>query len=44
MLLTEQEKLREFISTAVEKHDRQRSALLPILWAIQEGVASENGK
>ena len=43
MLLTEQEKLREFISTVVGKYDRQRSALLPILWAIQEeyGYVSE---
>ena len=43
MLLTEQEKLREFISTVVGKYDRQRSALLPILRAIQEeyGYVSE---
>ncbi|MBB6054725.1 NAD(P)H-dependent oxidoreductase subunit E [Tolumonas osonensis] len=43
-MLSEQEESRTFITEIVEKYDRQRSALLPILWAIQEkyGYVSES--
>ncbi|MDR0563831.1 MAG: NAD(P)H-dependent oxidoreductase subunit E [Azoarcus sp.] len=43
MLLTEQERSREFISRAADRHGRKRSALIPILLAIQEeyGYVSE---
>lgn len=36
MLLTEQEKVREFVLAVVGKHERQRTALIPILQATQE--------
>ena len=39
MLVTQQEKTREFISKTANKYDRQRSALVPILLDIQEEYA-----
>ena len=36
MLLTEQEKVREFVSRLAKQHDYQQSALIPILRAIQD--------
>ncbi len=43
MLFTEQEKVREFISTIIEKQGRQQSVLIPILQSIQDkyGYVSE---
>ena len=43
MLVTEREKLRDEIAALVEEHGNNRSALLPVLQAIQEkscGISS----
>ena len=37
MLVSEQDKLRQDITELAERHGRQRSALIPILQAIQKG-------